>query len=186
MNGKFEQERQAAQPKAEALEAVLQELGIVHNAIPWQHSGIFASVTSGAIHLGELFDLREKDIDTVLDEVRHTWSRALARGALEIEQGNGHFIHTSSIISYGSRTGWLKFTSIMTRRDMHSSASGSSLIARHRSAGSGIIVSIRTRRTDDAICLVVNTTGMSEKSPTMATVSTSAQAIRPKTRMQST
>lgn len=73
----------------------------MHDAIPWQCSGIFASVTSGAIRLGELFNLGEKDIDTVLDEVRHAWSRALAREALENEQGNGHFIHTSSIIPYG-------------------------------------------------------------------------------------
>ena len=102
----FEQEKLKAKPTSETLERRLDELGIVYDAIPWQRSGIYAAVQSGGIRFGELFDLEEKDSDTLLDEVRRAWARGLARKALSIEQGNGHFIHTTSVLLMSTEN-WL-------------------------------------------------------------------------------
>jgi len=106
MNDRFEHERQAAQPKAETLHTRLNELGIDHDAINWQRSGLYAAVQSGDMRFGEVFDLADKDAETLLDEVRRAWARGLARKALGIEQGDGHFIHTTAILPMSTEN-WL-------------------------------------------------------------------------------
>lgn len=102
----FEEEKREAQPHAKKLTKQLDELGIEHDVIDWQRSGRYAAVQSGDIRFGELFDLVDKDVETLLDEVRRAWARGLARKALSIEQGNGHFIHTTTTLPMSTEN-WL-------------------------------------------------------------------------------